>query len=226
MKLCHIAILLKILLNKLINMKRLFYNCAYGVEYQQIGDSVNYAFVEEGKTLYVYFQGSNSITDWVRNFLFAESKYKMFKVHKGFYQAYRQARNLLLDKIYERDDFGDYKWLKIVIVGYSHGGALCQIFFEDAVYHRPDIKSGIFGYAFESPRCLKVKKKYRFLWDNLKVIRCNNDIVSHCPPKFLGYTDLGTMIKIKGDTRLVKKFLPKCIKSHFPQVVLDGLYNE
>lgn len=42
-------------------LDELFDNCAYKVVYTQVGDSVNYAFVEEGDTLYIYFQGSNSI---------------------------------------------------------------------------------------------------------------------------------------------------------------------
>ena len=204
-------------------LKELFENCAYNIEYKQIGDSVNYAFVENNKTLYIYFQGSNSITDWVRNFLFTKKVYKQFCVHRGFYTAYLEARNLLLDKICELDDNGDYKWLKIVIIGYSHGGALAQFTHEDAVYHRQDIKDCILTYAFETPRALKVPKKWRYLWKNLTTIRTNNDIVSHCPPKMFGYNDLGTMIKVKGDTSLVDKKLPKCIKSHFPQVVMDAL---
>lgn len=75
----------------LMYLSDLFYACAYTVEYQQTGDSVNYAFVEDGKTLYVYFQGSNSITDWVRNFFFKKKPYKdmecVFRVHAGFLAA-------------------------------------------------------------------------------------------------------------------------------------------
>ena len=206
-------------------LKELFYKCAYRTDYKQIGDSVNYAFDEdvENKTLSVFFQGSNSITDWVRNFLFAKDCYGVFKAHKGFLMAYREVRNLLLDKVYDADDNGDYKWLKIIIVGYSHGGALCQLALQDIIYHRPDIKGNILGYAFETPRALKVKKEYQYFWDNLIVVRNNNDIVSHCPPKIFGYSDVGTMLKIKGDTKLVKKKLPKCIKSHFPCVVYSGI---
>lgn len=215
MKLCHIAILLKILLNKLINMKRLFYNCAYGVEYKQIGDSVNYAFVEQENTLYIYFQGSNSVSDWVFNFLFAKKVYGLFKVHRGFLHCYQQVRSLMLDKAYSKN------YDEIVVVGYSHGGALCQLALQDLVYHFPNIS--VKGFAFESPRCLKVPKKYRYMWDNLRVIRTNNDLITHLPPKIFGFSDLGTMIKVKGDTSLVKGNLPKCIKSHFPQVVYNAL---
>ena len=192
--------------------------CAYNIPYEQAGDSVNYAFVEDRDILYIYFQGSNSITDWVENFLFTKRVYKEFRVHRGFFRAYSQIRDLLLDKVYANH----YK--KIVVVGYSHGGALCQLALEDLVYHFPDID--IFGYAFEAPRCLKVKRKYRDRWKNLTVIRDGSDIVTHCPPKIFGYTDLGIMIKIKGDTNLVPNKLPKCVKYHYPQVVLDGLEKE
>ena len=206
-------------------LTELFSKCAYRQDYKQIGDSVNYAIDEDekNKTLSVYFQGSNSITDWVRNFLFTKDCYGLFKAHKGFLMAYKEVRNLLLDKIYEQDENGDYKWLKIIIVGYSHGGALTQLFLQDCWYHRPDIKDCILAYAFETPRALKVKKKYRFFWNNLTRVENNWDLVAHCPPKFVGYSDLGHLIKVKGDTSMVRRKLPKCIKSHFAECVLDGL---
>lgn len=195
----------------------LFENCAYKVHYEQIGDSVNYAFIEKDKrkTLYIYFQGSNSITDWVENFMFTKKVYKEFRVHRGFFRAYSQVRDLLLNRVY----YNEYE--KIIVVGYSHGGALCQLAVEDLVYHFPNLN--IKGYAFESPRALKVPKKYRERWNSLTTIRNGTDIVTHCPPKLFGFTDLGTMIKIKGNTSLVEENVPKCVKYHYPQCVVDGL---
>lgn len=203
-----------------MKLSKLFSNCAYGIPYEQAGDSVNYAFVEDRDILYIYFQGSNSITDWVRNFLFTKKVFDEFKVHRGFLDAYMEVRNILLDKAYEK------KYSAIIVVGYSHGGALCQLALEDLVYHFPDMQDSIYGYAFESPRCIKAKKKYRSRWKNLTVIRDGNDLVTHCPPKIFGYNDLGTMLHIKGDTKLVTNKCPKCIKYHYPQVVLDGLKKE
>ena len=178
---------------------------------------MNYKFIEEdkGKTLFIFFEGSNSITDWVENFMFTHKLYKEFRVHKGFYRAYSQVRDLMLDTIYN----GKYE--NIIVVGYSHGGALTQLAHEDIVYHFPSVN--VHSYAFESPRCLKVGKKYKDRWKDLVVIRNGCDIVTHCPPKIFGYTDLGTMIKIKGDTKLVENKCPKCIKYHYPQCVEDGL---
>lgn len=200
-----------------MTLLEMFENCAYKVQYEQIGDSVNYAFIEskDKKELTIYFQGSNSITDWVENFMFTKKIYKEFRVHRGFYRAYSQARDLILNRVYNNI------YEKITVVGYSHGGALCQLALEDLVYHFPSID--IKGYAFESPRALKVSKKYRHRWDNLTTIRNGTDIVTHCPPKLFGFTDLGTMIKIKGDTSLVEDKVPKCVKYHYPQCVVSGL---
>ena len=138
-----------------MTLSKYFKNCAYDIHYQQAGDSVNYAFVEseDHSTLIIYFQGSNSITDWVRNFLFTKKVFDEFKVHRGFLDAYMEVRNIILDKAYEK------KYSASIVVGYSHGGALCQLALEDLVYHFSDMQDSIFGYAFESPRCVKAKNK-------------------------------------------------------------------
>lgn len=79
----------------------------------------------------------------------------MFRVHRGFYDAYREVRNIILDKAYSKE------WDEINVIGYSHGGALTYLAIEDLNYHFPNTE--IYGYAFESPRCIKVRKKYRHL---------------------------------------------------------------
>lgn len=211
-----------------MTLKELFYECAYVGNWETVGHDVNYKFIIDNDCLYIHFQGSNSITDWIRNFLFPTKVYGLYRVHRGFLEAWLEVRNIILDKIYEFDTMltslppkPNYKFKKVIIVGYSHGGALCQIATQEIVYHRPDLK--VEAYAFESPRCIKARKELRHYWENLKVIRNNNDIVTHVPPKIFGYNDLGTMIKIAGDTSLVSGKLPKCIKSHYPQCVLNGL---
>lgn len=202
-----------------MELYNLFYECAYKGGWTTIND-VDFKFIEKKDILEIHFMGSKQTTDWIRNFLFTKKIYKEFRVHRGFFNAYSEVRNIILDKVYNLYSHE----LKIVVVGYSHGGALCTLCLEDLVYHFPQLE--IKGYAFESPRCVKAPKKIRERWKNLIVI-CNGcDIVTHCPPKFLGYNDLGTMLKIKGDTKLVDKwYLPCFIKYHYPQCVLDGLKN-
>lgn len=43
------------------------------------------------------------------------------------------------------------------------------------------------------------------------------------PPHLFGYCEVGKMLQVYGDTALVENKLPKCVKSHYPQVVEDAL---
>ena len=81
-------------------LSELFKKCAWEVKYENIGDDVSYAMIEENKVLFIYFQGSVGWKDWLLNFLFKKRVYKEFKVHRGFYHAYSQVRNIILDKVY------------------------------------------------------------------------------------------------------------------------------
>ena len=213
-------------------LSELFHACAYDVKYETAGDSVNYAFVEEGTTLYIYFQGSSQITDWVRNFLFKKKPYKdmkiPYRVHRGFLAAWKEVEDIIINKICEDDDEG-FRWKHIVVVGYSHGGALAGFCHECVWFWRPDLReSGLEGYGFEAPRFyggLRVKPELKERWEHFTIIRDNNDIVTHCPPAIFGFCHVGKILKIKGDVKLGpdKWYIPNCVKSHYPEVVYDGL---
>lgn len=226
-------------------LSELFYTCAYEGNWQVVGEDVNYKFVEEGSTLYIYFQGSSSTTDWIRNFLFKKKPYKdmesFFRVHRGFLSAWKEVEDIIIEKIQEKDiklvfnrkkkkyeDKESFKWKEIVVVGYSHGGALAGLCHECVWYYREDLReNGLHGFGFEAPRfygCMFVKEELKERWKNFIVIRDGSDIVTHCPPTIFGYTHVGSILKIKGDSSLVEnKWLPKFIKYHYPQVVYDGL---
>lgn len=206
--------------------------CAYEVQYKQAGDSVNYAFKEEGKTLYIFFEGSNSITDWVRNFWFFKKPYKdmsiPYKVHSGFLAAWKTVEDIIIKKIKELvrvDGIFEYKFNQIITVGYSHGGALSGFCHECVWYNRPDIRDNCWGYGFESPRFyhgFRVKEQLKERWKNYKVIRNYTDIVTFAPPAIFCFTHVGHMIKIKPVNKKHYKF-PKCISSHFPENVYASL---
>lgn len=219
-----------------MKLSNLFHNCAYDIEYQEIGDDVNYAFVEDIKThtLYIYFEGSNSITDWVRNFLFPAKPYKdmeiPYRVHRGFLAAWKEVEDIIIAKITEIDGpyLKCYKWKHIVVVGYSHGGALAGLCHECVWFWRPDLREeGLEGYGFEAPRFYAgwhVKKALQERWKHFTVIRDGNDLVTHCPPWLFRFCHVGTILKVKGDKKLVEnKWIPGCVKYHYPQVVYDGL---
>ena len=215
----------------MLKLSELFENCAYKIKYEQVGDSVNYAFRSYNDTLYIYFEGSNSISDWVRNFMFPAKPYKdmkiPYRVHRGFLAAWKEVEDIIINKICEDDDNGGYKWKNIIVVGYSHGGALAAFCHECVWFWRPDLReNGLWGFGFEAPRIYAgwhVKKELKKRWEHFTVIRTNSDIVTHCPPVIFGFRHVGSMLKIKGDTKILHNKLPKCIKSHFPEVVLQAL---
>lgn len=221
-----------------MTLLELFQNCDRNVRYESVGKDVNYAFVERGsisnRTLYIYFQGSSQKEDWLRNFMFKKRPYKdmkiRYRVHRGFLKAWKEVEDIIIDKVTQKDYVGPYhfyKYRRIVIIGYSHGGALAAFCHECVWFHRPDLRSsGLEGYGFEAPRIyggFKVKKELAERWEKFTVIRTNNDIVTHMPPRIFSYSDVGTLMQIYGDTSLVENKLPKCIKSHYPQVVEDAL---
>lgn len=214
-----------------MKLSELFRICDDWHDYQEVGPAVNYKFKEEGDHLYIFFQGSAQWQDWFLNFFIKKMPYKdmevPYKVHGGFLIAWKAVEDIVIEKITEKD--GDaYKWKDITVVGYSHGAALCQFALECVWFHRPELRNEYMrGVAFEAPRIFaqwKLPPELAARWNNLLVIRTGDDIVTHCPPLIFGYRNLGTMLKIKGDTSLVKEwYIPHCVKCHFPQVVMDAL---
>jgi len=217
----------------MLKLSELFYNCAYKVHYETVGEDVNYAFVKEGKHLYIYFQGSSSTTDWIRNFTFPAKPYKdmkiPYRVHRGFLAAWKEVEDIIIEKITEKDSNNEFVWKQITVVGYSHGGALAAFCHECCWFWRPDLREGsLFGYGFEAPRIYAgwhVKKELKERWSKFLVIRDNNDLVTHCPPSLFGFCHVSNILKIKGDIKLGpdKWYIPNCIKAHYPKVVYDAL---
>ena len=145
-----------------------------------------------------------------------------YKVHRGFLAAWKEVEDIIIEKVQ------DPIWTDITVVGYSHGGALCQFALECVWFYRPDLRDGhMRGYAFEAPRIFaqwNYPEQLRERWKDLYIIRDGSDLVTHVPPVLFGYRHIGKIVNIKGDPSLVdKKWLPKCIKYHYPQVVYDGL---
>lgn len=217
-------------------LSELFWTCNT-LEYDKVGNDVSYKFIEENDTLYLYLQGSYEKIDWFRNFYFfpiSKKPYKdmkvSYKVHRGFLRAWKELEDIVIAKITEKDENNSFKWKKIIIVGYSHGGSLAMLATESVWYYREDLRDNKFhGFGFEAPRVYagyKVKKELKERWKNFTVIRNNNDLVTHCPPALFGFTHVGNLLKIKGDTSSVKNKLPKCIKSHFPEPVHDGIIKK
>ena len=211
----------------------LFRYCAWDAQYQDVGHDVSYAFVEEGRKLWIFFQGSNGVFDWVRNFLFRKKPYKdmeiEYKVHRGFLAAWKEVEDIVIEKVTERENFGQwrYKYEDITIIGYSHGGALAGFCHECVWFHREDLREkGLRSFGFEAPHFyggFKVNPQLKERWEKFLVIRCGNDIVTHCPPWLFGYCHVGDMMRLQCDPSIVEKNIPNCVKCHYPEVVYQAL---
>ena len=146
-----------------------------------------------------------------------------YKVHRGLLKCWNQVKDIVIEKITETNLDGSYKFNRIIVSGYSHGGALAQFCHECVWYHRPDIRENCWSYGFEAPRIyagFRVKKELRERWAHFVLIRNHIDIVTHVPPRVLGFCDLGTVMHI-GRFQSYGKY--DFLVSHFPNSVYDSL---
>ena len=177
----------------------LFRECNKDENFIQYSENVNMGFQMIGDTLLILFEPSEGKVDWCHNFTFFKKPYHdmeiSYYVHGGFLKCWRIVKDVFRAKLHERT------WTQIVITGYSHGGALAQLAHECAWFELPDLRDGrILTIAFEAPRIYAgraVKEELRERWKNCYVVRNNEDIVTHMPPKWLGFCDVGEMICIQ-----------------------------
>ena len=184
------------------SLLELFDKCLYAT-YENVGNDVSYTFEEEEDLLYIYFQCSYSKIDWFYNFLFKKLPYNEmnipFKVHGGFLTCWKEVDDIIIKKITELDNSGSYRWKKIIIVGYSHGAALAMLCHECCWFHRNDIVENIKTLAFDGPRVFgesEIAPELAERWKNFILFRNHTDIVTHVPPKFLGFQHVGKLIQI------------------------------
>lgn len=200
-----------------MNLAELF-NRVLNADYIQLKENAaSYATKLTDETLWIYFEKSNGATDWKNNLDFPAKPYhKMpcsWYVHRGFLRVFRtiepHIRPLILNE----------KVTKIIIAGYSHGAALALLCHEYCVFNRHDLKDKIYGYGFGCPRvvwgpiCREVEARFF----NFLVIRNSSDIVTHLPPKLLGFRHVGKILHIGRGARY------GFIQSHEPQNYIKEL---
>lgn len=200
-----------------MDLYELFLKCI-GIRYSQVGVSANYAIRRENELLYIFFEGSDGVNDWKRNLNFPAKAYKrmgrtVWFAHRGFLKVWKEIEPLLAK------DIADRAFKRIVIAGYSHGAALAMLCYEYVWYHRPDLRDSTEGYGFGCPRVfwgIKTPNLKR-RWKNFSVVRNIDDIVTHLPPVFLGYSHVGKMLEI-GERG---KYSP--MEAHYPENILKEL---
>lgn len=196
-----------------MTLYELFALCLH-IPYSQVGNSANYAVKRERDTLYLFFEGSDGKNDWKNNLDFPVKPYKrmgktVWFAHRGFLRTWKEIEPFLANKI------ADKSVRKIVVAGYSHGGALAMLCHEYVWYHRPDLRTVTEGYGFGAPRVFWGVRtaELRSRWKTFTVIRNVDDLITHLPPAFLGFSHMGTLLKIgkKGNYSSIEAHLSKNI---------------
>ena len=192
--------------------------------YKHTEEAGSYAFEIEGDTLKIWLEHSNGESDWRNNFDFPAKAYRdmplPWKAHRGFMRVFKSIESNIKEAVLNPNI------KKIQIVGYSHGAALAMLCHEYCVYNRPDAE--VYGYGFGSPRVLYGKYTDELLtrWENFTVIRNYDDIVTHLPPRLLGFRHVGKIVDLTPKGYYIKsekKFTEKFIAGHRPENIIKQL---
>ncbi len=199
-----------------MNISKLFLSCIT-TPYEKTGVSANYAIKRKKDTLYLFFEGSDGANDWKNNLDFPAKPYKRMEqtvwfAHRGFLKEWKEIEPKLANHISNKN------LKKIVICGFSRGAAIALLCHEYVWFNRPDLRQTLEGFGFGCPRViwgLKTKKLTR-RWNRFTVVRNIDDIVTHLPPAFLGFSHVGKLLKIGQKGKYNK------IQAHYA----ENIYNE
>ena len=164
--------------------------------YRESENGASWDVSRHGEVLFLFFQHSHGLVDWLNNLDFISAPYREmspeWRCHGGFLRVWKSVKPLVEPYIL------DPSISKIVIVGYSHGAALAVLCHEFAYYRRPELRQSIEGYGFGCPRvlygCLPPEIGER--WDRFYVIRNSDDLVTHLPPRALGFCHVGNLVTV------------------------------
>ncbi len=182
-----------------LNLLELFERCL-DADYITVEDGASFALEREGERLYIFFEKSEGAEDWKNNLDFSAVGARAeiygegndsFYCHGGFLRVWKSLLPYINGALL------DLNFREMVIVGYSHGAALALLCHEYIWYSRHDLRGRIYGFGFGCPRVIwGHTPRERERWQNFYVIRNIDDIVTHLPPRILGFRHEGTLIKI------------------------------
>lgn len=181
---------------------RMFEECLRR-EYREVENAASYSYGREkngdGECLFIFFQKSHGVTDWLNNLDFSAQPYEEmdppWSCHGGFLRVWNSVKRYLKPHIF------DPNINRAVVVGYSHGAALAILCHEYIWYHRPDLREHLTGFGYGCPRVLHgcVPPEIAARWEHFYVVRNGRDAVTNLPPRFTGYCHVGNLISIGGD---------------------------
>lgn len=199
-----------------MTLEALFCRCL-DINYVHVENAGDYAMEQDGETLYIYLEHSNGDEDWKNNLDFPARAYKRmgktaWYAHRGFLRVWKSVEERLDEAILST------KASKIVVTGYSHGGALAVLCHEYIWFNRPDLRRSLLGFGFGAPRVIWLpKSEIAERWQSFTLVRNPDDAVTHLPPEFLGYRHIGNILNIS------EKGSYSPIDAHRPENILGSL---
>lgn len=205
-----------------MKLSELFRSCL-NARYTKTKYHGNYAIEVKGSVIYIYFEWSKGIMDWVHNFNFPKKPYKrmndIWYCHRGFLKVWKGMRDQVREEVL--DIFGTGKITKIVCVGYSHGGAICLLATEDMRFLMNSLfpHVHVVGVGFGAPRVLwgKIPESVRNRLKSYRVVAIDGDIVTKLPPQLFGFKHLKKVNTIN------QKYEYNPIEAHFSRNYIKEL---
>ena len=204
------------------------YKKCLNAHYITVENKGDYAVKQIGTRLYLFFEGSDSATDWKNNFNFPAKPYKdmgkTWLCHRGFLKVWKSIEPYIKDTIMR-------KTVKsVTIVGYSHGAAIATLCHEYVWFNRPDLRDKLEGYGFGAPRVFWgwfMSKELKERWKNFHPVRNINDIVTHMPPRLFGFRHVNKVIKVGKKGKFAsRKVKLGFIDAHMPDNYIYSLQEK
>ena len=179
--------------------------------------SAEWGTYEEEDTVYILFQETDGVSDWIQNLSFTKRKYGKLKFHHGFSELYDLMRDDIIDYVKRVPENKT-----LVVSGWSQGAALAQIAVQDIHFHtgRKSIlisfgaPMAIYGKKTRDACREAVSEAYEY---------CNvNDIVTYQPPFPKWYHIRRVNVGSFGITKLFK---PKVYHTNYDETVPGELVD-
>ena len=197
-----------------------YFQACLNATYVEGENGVSWAVEERGEDLFILFEASNGLSDWLNNVNFHAVPYRemrpVWQCHAGFLRAWKSAEADIADAVRGGEERGV---CRVTVIGYSHGAALAVLCHEWVWYHCPRLREGLCGFGFGGPRVLygcpppAVARR----WENFYLIRNIDDAVTHLPPRVMGYCHVGNLVEIGEAGRY------SALDAHRPQSYLASL---
>ena len=173
----------------------LFNECLYD-DYVTHESGADVFFRREDDRLFIFFEKSDGIRDWINNLSFCPIPYgemqHPWRCHGGFLQVFKSIRGAVNEAL------ADKNIRSVTLVGYSHGAALALLAHEYIWFNYPELRDSLHGIGFGCPRVLygAIPRCVRKRWSGFLRVSHRGDLITHLPPAILGFRHAGHVIKV------------------------------